>query len=73
MRTLMIVCCLFLTACEKEFVYQKIPETLTRAEEIPSRPLVTYRDAVIRDEERGVALENANSRFEAIRKLSTPQ
>jgi hypothetical protein len=77
MRLLILVSFLFLASCggilgqREVFVETKpyVPETLTEPVHKPNRELVTYRDAVIRDRERGDAIDEANDKLASIKKI----
>lgn len=46
-----------------------IPESLIAEVPRPDRPLVTYKDAVLRDAERGAVIDRMNDDRAVIRKL----
>lgn len=74
MKRLMAVCLILLTGCDgpESFVNipVAIPEELITPLEKPNRPLVTYKDAILRDLERGAVIDEANERFKSLRELT---
>jgi hypothetical protein len=50
-----------------------VPDALLAPVPVPSRELRTYRDAVIRDAERGAALIEANEKLKSIAQIVAPQ
>lgn len=73
MRLLTLPCCALLAACSGPDVRPVVPAVLLQPVSIPARPLRTYRDAVIRDAERGAALIEANEKLASIAKIIVPE
>ncbi|MBW4710749.1 hypothetical protein KX928_23410 [Roseobacter sp. YSTF-M11] len=75
MRKLILPCCLILAggSCDPEIQYvpveKKVPAILLEPVSKPSRPLVIYKDAILRDHERGIAIDQANRKIQAIAKI----
>lgn len=72
MRLLILPFCALLTACDAPRVSVTVPGVFLEPVPVPSRPLNTYRDAVIRDKERGAALNEANRKLARIAQIITP-
>lgn len=72
MRLLIPLCCVLLAACEAPHAPMSIPGTLLQPVPVPDRPLRTYKDAVVRDAERGAALIEANKKLESIAQIMAP-
>ena len=73
MRLLILPFCALLAGCEAPQVPVSVPGTLLQPVPVPSRPLRTYRDAVIRDAERGAALFEANKKLKSIAQILAPK
>lgn len=73
MRLLIPLCCVLLAGCTPPNVTPVVPGVLLQPVPVPSRPLNTYRDAVIRDAERGAALNEANQKLISIAKIVAPE
>lgn len=73
MRLLILIFCAMLAACEATTVDVVVPDALLQPVPIPSRVLRTYRDAVVRDAERGAALIEANEKLKSIAVIVAPK
>lgn len=78
MRLLILTCCVTLAGClprpvEYRTVPLTVPDSLTAPVAKPERPLVTYKDAVVRDAERGLVIDKMNEDRAAVRKIVSQQ
>lgn len=75
MRRLILICLMILPAgmCRPRVEYRTletaIPESLIAEVPRPDRPLVTYKDAVLRDAERGAVIDRMNDDRAAVRSI----
>lgn len=80
MRSLILLYCVTLAGCdllngqtEYRIVPLAVPDALTAPLVKPARPLVTYKDAVLRDAERGETIEHLLEDRAAVRAIILAQ
>ena len=80
MRPLILIFCVTLAGCdwlqpkiEYRTVPLTVPDSLTAPVEKPDRPLVTYKDAVVRDAERGELIDKLREDRAEVRRIILAQ
>lgn len=77
MRPLILICCVILAGCDPRIEYRTVPlvvpDSLTAPVAKPDRPLVTYKDAVVRDAERGAVIDKLLEDRAEVRRIVVAQ
>ncbi len=78
MRPLTLLCLMTLVSCGDPAVkfvqaYPTVPTQYTEPVAKPERPLVTYKDAIVRDAERGAVIDRLLEDRAAVAKILDPK
>lgn len=78
MRPLILIFSMTLASCGEQAVkyvqvYPKVPTQYTEPVAKPERPLLTYKDAVVRDAERGAVIDRLLEDRAAVAKILDPK